>query len=382
MGRLVTTHAGSLPRPAELDGLWAKYSRGVAVDGAELTAAVEAATEAALAQQRDAGIDIVNDGEQGRESFFTFVRDRLDGFGPELGDQRGFRDLFEFPSYVARKLPEYTKEAAVSLGQLPACTGPVVWRGPAALDAELARLGEASADAAFRAVFVTSPSPGIVAAAMSNRHYPALGDYVDALAAELANEYRRIVDAGFLLQIDAPDLGMERHTLFANAPLEEFLTFAERVVAAINTAVAGLPAERVRLHVCWGNYDGPHCYDVPLADIASVVGQARVGSIMLALANPRHAHEVSLLSSPHLARFDVVAGVIDTTSNYVEHPEVVADRLVRAVEVVGDPARVQAGTDCGFATAAGFGDVASEVVWLKLRSLVEGAALASRRLGL
>lgn len=343
---------------------------------------VRGATVDVVAKQAHVGIDVANDGEQGRESFFTFVRDRISGFGPELGDPRGFRDMIEFPTYVAKKRAQRTADDVVSLGRLPACTGPVTWLGPDAIDAEIARFDAVAASDSFADRFLTSPSPGIVASAMTNRYYPSIADYVAALGEALANEYRRVVEAGLILQIDAPDLGVERHTLFRDAPLEDFLAFGRAVMTAINRAIAGLSSDRVRLHVCWGNYDGPHCFDVPMADIMDVLAMTDAGSLVIALANPRHAHEVRLLADQRLDRYRVVAGVIDTTTNYVEHPEVVADRLVRVVEAVGDPQRVVAGTDCGFATAAGFSDVASEIVWLKLGSLVEGAALASERLGL
>ncbi|HEY1739723.1 MAG TPA: hypothetical protein VGI86_13480, partial [Acidimicrobiia bacterium] len=230
-------------------------------------------------------------------------------------------------------------------------------------------------------VFLTVPSPGNVATAMTNRHYDTIEHYVDAVAEGLTHEYRACIDAGVMLQIDAPDLAMERHNLFADRPTDDFVAFAEHVVSAINDAVDGLPRERIRLHVCWGNYDGPHCFDVPLEDMLATYSKARVGTIVLSLANPRHAHEYRLL--PGLPPdVNVVVGCIDTTSNYVEHPQVVRDRLVRAVDAIGDPARVQAGTDCGFASAAGMRDVAPDVAWAKLQALVDGAHLASDALGL
>jgi 5-methyltetrahydropteroyltriglutamate--homocysteine methyltransferase len=228
---------------------------------------------------------------------------------------------------------------------------------------------------------MTAPSPGIVAAAMQNRHYPDMAGYVAALGEALAQEYRAIADAGFILQIDAPDLAMERHTLFADKPLSEFLDFARLVVAAINKALAGIDPARVRLHVCWGNYNGPHECDVALADIWPEIAKARVGAHVLSLANPRHEHEVALFRSgilPPAAK--LAAGVIDTTSNYVEHIEVVAQRLERAAEAVGDPARLIACTDCGFETSAGYVMIPHEIVWAKLRALHDGARLASSRL--
>jgi 5-methyltetrahydropteroyltriglutamate--homocysteine methyltransferase len=259
----------------------------------------------------------------------------------------------------------------------PAAVGEISYRGADELAADCHLV----AGAPFAETFMTSASPGIIAAAMDNRHYPSREAYVRAVAAALATEYRAIVDHGLLLQIDAPDLAMERHTLFAERPLGEFLEWVELVVDATNTALDGIDPARVRLHVCWGNYGGPHTRDVPLDDILPLLYGARVGAIVVALANARHAHEHRCFERRPLPDGMVlVAGVIDTTSNYVEHPEVVADRLTAAALSVGDPRRVIAGTDCGFDTSAGIGDVAPSVVWEKLRALRQGADLASSRL--
>ena len=265
----------------------------------------------------------------------------------------------------------------------PRAEGEVRYVDLGPLERELAayRGALAGANGSFVESFWTSPSPGIVACAMQNAHYASLETYVDALAAALRMEWERIAAAGFVLQIDAPDLAMERHTLFADRPLAEFLRFVEHTVAAIDRALAAVPRERVRLHVCWGNYEAPHLFDVALEEILPRVLQARVGALVLALANPRHAHEHRVLARHGLPRdLLLVAGVIDTTTNYVEHPEVVAERIEQAAEAVGDPRRVLAGTDCGFGTAAGLGEVADEVVWEKLRALRAGADLATRRL--
>ena len=233
----------------------------------------------------------------------------------------------------------------------------------------------------FAETFWTAPSPGIVACAMENAHYPSLEAYVDAVADALRPEYEAIVARGHVLQIDAPDLAMERHTLFADRPLDDFLGFVDHTVAALNRALIEVPRDRVRLHVCWGNYEGPHTEDVDLAPLLPHLTAAHAGGIVLSMANPRHAHEHRVLATQVLpADWVLVTGVIDTTTNYVEHPEVVAERLEAAARAIGDPHRVLAGTDCGFDTSAGLGQVAEDVVWAKLRSLSEGAALASRRL--
>ena len=228
--------------------------------------------------------------------------------------------------------------------------------------------------------FVSAPSPGIIAAAMQNAHYADLESYIGALGEALRTEYRAIVDAGHVLQIDAPDLALERHTLFQGRPLADFRAFVTTVLGAIGHALEGVDRDRVRLHVCWGNYEGPHDLDVELADIWDLLREAPVGGFLLSMANPRHAHEWRVLADGGLpdGAF-VVPGVIDTTTNYVEHPETVSDAIMRVADAVGDPTRVLAGTDCGFETSAGFGAVAADVVWVKLRSLTDGARLASHR---
>ena len=251
------------------------------------------------------------------------------------------------------------------------------------MEAECALLNRALEPQAgrYEEAFITAASPGIVAAAMENAHYPDMDAYLEALADALATEYKAIVEAGFVLQIDAPDLAMERHTLFADKPLSEFLAFARASVAAINRALQGIPRDRVRLHVCWGNYEGPHDLDVALAEIWPEIAAAQAGALMISLANPRHEHEWRCFRENGLPEGTLlIAGVIDTTTNYIEHPEVVADRIERLAEAVGDPAHLLAGTDCGFETAAGFGAVVEDVVWEKLKSLSEGARIASQRL--
>lgn len=373
--RILTTHAGSLPRPAGLAELHGRRSRGELVDAEELQQAVELATAAVIVAQVEAGIDIGNDGEQARESFFTYVQHRMTGFGGT--SQRPFmRDLVDHPDFIELALPRLQR-MKVNLMAAPAAIGDVAYRDTSELDAECALV----ADAPFPQTFMTSCSPGIVVAAMENRHYASRTDYVRAVADALSTEYRAIVERGLLLQIDAPDLAMERHTLFADRPLREFLDWVELVVDAINVALEGIDPAAVRLHVCWGNYEGPHNLDVALDEIQPLLYQAKVGALVISMANARHAHEFRCFERRPLPdHMALVAGVIDTTSNYVEHPEVVADRLARVVEAVGDPTRVIAGTDCGFDTSAGLGDVAPSVVWEKLRALREGADLASRRL--
>jgi 5-methyltetrahydropteroyltriglutamate--homocysteine methyltransferase len=377
---ILTTHTGSLPRLAALDACFAAASRDEPVDRTEMAELVAASTEASVAAQAEVGLDIVNNGEAARESFFTYVRERMSGFDGH-SNRSIMADRVAFPSFVELKSAARSRDR-VSAMSAPACCGPVRHLGLGPIDDELdgfeRALAAVGADVVDR--FCTAASPGIVAAAMDDRHYGDDRAYIGAVAEALAPEYRRIQERGLLLQIDAPDLAMERHTRFADRPLGDFLRFAATVVEAINTATAGLDADRLRLHVCWGNYDGPHHLDVALADILPVLLDARVGYLVLPFANPRHAHEHRLLSRLPDS-MAVVAGVVETTHNYVEHPEVVADRLTAVADSIGDPGRVQAGTDCGFATFAGYAEVAREVAWEKLRSLVAGAALASQRLG-
>jgi 5-methyltetrahydropteroyltriglutamate--homocysteine methyltransferase len=379
--RILTTHAGSLPRPRALTEAFIRQSRGEPVDPIELERLVSEATRRVVEHQRDVGIDVAGDGEQARESFFTYLRHRLSGFGG-ASTRPVMRDLLRYPSFVEQRLPEFSRPM-VSLMSAPEAVGPVRYLDTTAVTRDLDRYAGAVTDAhgGFVESFMTAPSPGIVACAMQNAYYPGLPEYVTALADALRTEYEAIVGRGLVLQIDAPDLAMERHTLFADRPLDDFLAFVDLVVDALNHAVAGCPSDRVRLHVCWGNYEGPHDLDVPLEELLPHLYRAHVGALVLSMANPRHAHEHRCLARRPLPKdWLLVAGVIDTTTNYVEHPEVVAERLERAAAAVGDPRRVLAGTDCGFDTAAGLGSVSDDVVWVKLRALREGADLATRRL--
>jgi 5-methyltetrahydropteroyltriglutamate--homocysteine methyltransferase len=379
--RILTTHAGSLPRSPALLELLVRVSKREDVDPKVLAREVEASTRHVVRRQLAAGIDVGNDGEQPRESFLTYVQHRMSGFGGS-SDRPIMRDIVQFQSFLALKLPDFSR-TMVSLLNAPQAIGPVRYLdvAPVQRDSdELARI-LAQEPHGFRETFMTAASPGIVASAMTNAHYATVDEYVMALADALAVEYRAIVERGHVLQLDCPDLAMERHTAFADRPLADFLRWVELNVHAINHALQGIDPARVRMHVCWGNYEAPHTLDVPLEPLLPLLYEARVGALVLSMANPRHAHEHRCLARyPLPAGMLLVAGVIDTTTNYVEHPEVVADRLELAVRAVGDPHRVLAGTDCGFATAAGLGEVAEEVVWEKLAALRAGADLATRRL--
>ena len=377
--RFLTTHAGSLPRSDELVSLQVSQYRGDSIETDELERAVEASTRFVIAQQAASGIDIGNNGEQARESFFTYVQHRMSGFAGE-SQRPPMQDMVRYPSWIRLKLPGY--QSGVSLTQAPQAQGEVSYINRAPLVKELsdfaAVLGEEGNP--FVETFVTAPSPGIIAAAMEDKYYGDLDAYIDALAVALKVEYEAIHQAGHVLQLDCPDLAMERHTYFADADDATFIRFIDKVISAMDAALSDVPKDRVRMHVCWGNYNGPHDVDVPLSTILPSLIQANVGALMLSMANPRHAHEYKLLTPENLPDdLLVIVGLIDTTSNYVEHPEVVADRISAVVDTIGEPGRVIAGTDCGFDTAAGFRDVAEEVCWAKLQALAEGAALASKR---
>ncbi|MEY2449257.1 MAG: 5-methyltetrahydropteroyltriglutamate--homocysteine methyltransferase [Acidimicrobiaceae bacterium] len=375
MSRILTTHAGSLPRPPALAEMHGRRSRGQPVDPDDFRAAVEQATADVIAAQHRAGIDIGNDGEQARESFFTYVQHRMTGFG-DASQRPMMRDLAEHPDFVELQIPRFQR-IKVNLFGAAAAIGDVTYRDTSEADAECALV----AHAAFERTFMTAASPGIVAAAMENRHYESREEYLRALGRALAIEYRFIVGQGLLLQIDAPDLAMERHTSFADRPLSEFVAWIELVIATINDALTGVDPSNVRLHVCWGNYEGPHTHDVPLDEILPSLYRARVGALVVSMANARHEHEYKCFTRHPLPDgMSLVAGVVDTTNNYVEHPEVVADRLERIATAVGDPSRITAGTDCGFDTSAGLGDVAPSLVWEKLRAMRDGADLATSRL--
>lgn len=378
--RILTTHAGSLPRSDRLVALQTARFQGKAVDDHELEEAINSSTAEAVRRQLECGIDIGNNGEHPRESFFTYVQHRMSGFGGK-SQRPGFRDMMKYPGWLKLKLPGYT--GGVNLTGAPQARSEVVYANRVPLDREIAQFRALldGSERSFSETFMTAPSPGIIAAAMQNVHYPTMEAYVDALASALAVEYRAIIEAGHVLQLDCPDLAMERHTFFADASDAGFVAFVDHVLTAIDGALEGLPRDRVRMHVCWGNYNGPHDEDVPLATILPSLVNARVGGLMLSMANPRHAHEFRLLTPEAVPDgMVVIAGVIDTTTNYVEHPQVVADRIISVAKVLGDPTRIIAGTDCGFDTAAGFRDVAEDVVWAKLSSLSEGAALASSEL--
>lgn len=369
-----TTHTGSLPRPRELtEALKLRDGGELSEDrAARLPQEVREAVNAIVKRQVEAGLDLVNDGEMGKIGYATYVKERLTGFDGEAG-ALGIADLAEFPSLTERALEGLDVAT-------PACTGPVEYRGHEAVAEDIDNLKAATEGAGARGVFMNAASPGVISIYLQNQHYPSHEEYLGALAEAMRQEYEAIHDAGFVLQLDCPDLAMGRHVGPKELSVEDFRKRATLHVEAINEATRNIPPERLRLHVCWGNYEGPHHHDVPLEDIADIVFRVRARTILFEAANARHAHEWRVFEEVGVPDDKVlVPGVIDTTSNVVEHPELVAERVLRYAEIVG-PERVVAGTDCGFATFATFLPVDPGVAWLKISSLVEGAALASERL--
>jgi 5-methyltetrahydropteroyltriglutamate--homocysteine methyltransferase len=378
--RILTTHVGSLPRPPVLSDLLVRQDRGEAIDELALAAEAERAVTEAVRRQLEVGIDVGNDGEQPRAGFSTYVVRRMRGFGGESARATAL-DLIDFPDYAA--MLAQRRRGAARIANAPQAIGPVEYAdlGEAERECDLFMRAVAGQTGRFVEPFMSAASPGVIATILLDAHYGDHARYARALAREMAREYRLVVERGFVLQLDAPDLAMERARFFGRASLERFLEAVALHVDAINEALQGLPADRVRLHVCWGNYDGPHTHDVPLETILPLLYRARVGGLSIELANPRHAHEWKVFRRlPLPGGMLLLPGVVDSTTNFVEHPEVVADRIVQAVEAVGDRERVIASVDCGFGTFAGSEAVAPSVVWAKLRALREGADLATARL--
>ena len=378
--RILTTHVGSLPRPPALRDLLVRQDRGEAVEAAALEREVAAALARVITGQLEAGVDVGNNGEQPRAGFSTYVAARMKGFGGTSRRELA-QDLIDFPDY-AEMLARRRRDAA-RIGDAPQAIAEIDYAdlGPAARECDAFLRETETRPRQFVERFMTAASPGVIATILLSAHYASHEQYVMALAREMQKEYELIHARGLLLQVDCPDLAMERARFFRRDSLERFLQMVELHVEAINRATAAIPPDRIRLHLCWGNYDGPHTHDVPLEAVLPIVARARVGALSLPLANPRHQHEYRVLRQHRLPDgMLLLPGVIDTTTNYVEHPEVVADRICAAVEAVGDRTRVIASTDCGFGTFAGSEMVAHDVVWAKLAALRDGAALASRRL--
>jgi 5-methyltetrahydropteroyltriglutamate--homocysteine methyltransferase len=374
-GRILTTHVGSLPRSQAVTDVLFAREREEARDVAQDDAVIAQAVAEVVRRQVEVGIDIVSDGEMSKISYATYIARRLAGFGGDTPREPG-QDLVEFPGLL-RKLAE---RGATAKYRRPRCVAAVSVKDTAPLQADIRNLSAAAAAAHPCGHFMNAASPGVIALFQPNDYYRTQDEYLEALAAALQAEYESIVRAGIILQIDAPDLAMGRHTMYRDRSLDEFEKLAARHIEVLNHALRNVAAERVRMHVCWGNYEGPHHYDIPMARLLPIVLKAKPQALLFEAANPRHAHEWAVFRNAKLPEDKIlIPGVLTTTTNYIEHPELVAERLERFANLVGRE-RVMAGTDCGFGTFAGFGPVEPDIAYLKLKSLVEGAQLASRRL--
>ena len=375
-GRILTTHVGSLPRPQDVvDQVFAE-DKGEEVDRDEYERVIQAAVSERVRDQVEAGVDLVSDGEMSKIGYATYIRHRLSGF--EVGDvpRATPADLDAYPSFRDR----LAKEGATAKYLRPICRGPITYEHREPLERDLKRLKTAIDGQPVTGAFMNAPSPGVIALFQPNEYYDSVEEYLDALAEAMKTEYEGIVEAGFYLQIDAPDLAMGRHIMYRDRPDEDFVAGAARHIEALNRALRDVPAGRVRLHLCWGNYEGPHHLDIGVEKIIDIVLGAKPSTILFEHANPRHAHEWTTWRDADIPEDKILApGVLDTTTNFIEHPELVAERLIRFADIVG-PERVLAGTDCGFGTWAGFGPIDPSICWAKMRSMTEGAKLASQRL--
>jgi 5-methyltetrahydropteroyltriglutamate--homocysteine methyltransferase len=377
--RILTTHTGSLPRPKPLIDLILGREKGGTLAPDVFEAETAKAVEDVVGRQVAAGIDIVSDGEMSKPSYTTYIRHRVDGIAPDPRAAEKGRDIMVGRDLLAH--PDFAQRGNFQV-PFPGCVGELRYKDRSALDRDIAHLTAAAATSQPAEVFMTAPSPGILTRFIINLHYPTEDAYVAALADVLKVEYRAIVEAGFVLQIDAPDLGSARNNQYRHLTDDEFRgKIAERNIAALNAAIAGLPADRIRLHICWGNYEGPHTHDLPVTKIIDIAFKAKVQAFSIEAANPRHDHEWEDLKTIKIPDDRIlIPGVIDSTTNFVEHPRLVAQRIGRYAQVV-DRERLIAGVDCGFGTAVRAEPmVADSIVWAKLAALSEGAALASKAL--
>jgi 5-methyltetrahydropteroyltriglutamate--homocysteine methyltransferase len=379
--RILTTHSGSLPRPKPLIDLILRRESGAAVDAQAFEAEAAKAVDEVVAAQVAAGIDVISDGEMSKPSYTTYIRHRVSGIEPDPRAAEKGRDIMVGRDLLAH--PDFTSQQR-NFGSMPfpGCVGELRYKDRSGLDRDIAHLKAAAAKSRPAEIFMTAPSPGILTRFIINLHYRTEEAYVAALADVMRHEYRAIVEAGFLLQIDAPDLGSARNNQYRHLTDDEFRgQIAERNVAALNAATAGLPTDRMRLHICWGNYEGPHTHDLPLLKIIDIAFKARPQAISIEAANPRHDHEWEDLKEIKIPDDKIlIPGVIDSTTNFVEHPRLVAQRIARYASVI-DRERLIAGVDCGFGTAVRTEPaVADSIVWAKLRALSEGAAIASKQL--
>ena len=374
--RILTTHTGSLPRSPELQELLRSRLDPKGGEAEEFRTGVDEGVADVVAKQAGIGIDVINDGEQGRVQYATYVKDRLNGFdGEQVLRARPRLDMLDFPEFAAQS--GVSSSATIPW---PACTGPISWKDKDAVQRDIKRLKDATSGVESEEVFMTAASPGVIANFLPNEHYPSEEEYLYALADVMKDDYKAIVDSGLLLQIDCPDLAMTRVTQFSDLSQDQFIKIVEIHVEVLQYALAGLAPDRMRLHLCWGNTEGPHHYDVPLKEIINIVLKVPTGAISFEGANPRHAHEWKVWEDVKLPDGKVIIpGVLDTTTNFIEHPELIAERIVRYAGVVGKE-NMMVGSDCGFGTSAWGRRVESRIAWAKLESMVEGAKLASQEL--
>lgn len=374
--RILTTHTGSLPRPEDLISImWAKGD-GIPVDEAALAERVASAVREVVNKQAAAGISIVNDGEMSKPSYATYVKDRLQGFGGDSIQDYFFADLVDYPKSadIVSANPGRRKRTA------PACNGPIAVQDATAAARDMENLVDAAAASDVTGTFSSAASPGVVTLFFANQYYPSDEEYVFAVAEAMRHEYEAIAAAGALVQLDCPDLAMGRHSAYARLDQGDYRKRVAMNIEALNHAVRNIPAEQLRMHLCWGNYPGPHHCDVPMADIIDLVWQAKPRTILFEAANPRHAHEWTLFESVRVPEDKVLCpGMIEPQSNYIEHPELVAQRIMRYADLVGRE-RVMAGVDCGFSVHVGMQGIDPDVAWAKLAALAEGAARATDRL--
>ena len=371
--RFLTTHTGSLPRAEDLVRTMFAKEEGVPVDPAALKARIRLAVADVVKQQVEAGIDIVNDGEMSKPSYATYIKDRLDGFGGESRPLT-YQDLVDFPEFARRVFGDPGRARR----KTPGCNGPISLRDADAAAVDVDNLQAALARVNAEEGFLSAASPGVIALFFHNGHYPSEEAYLYAIADAMRREYETIAGAGLILQIDCPDLAMGRHIQYADLSVAEFRTKARLHIEVLNYALANIPADRLRLHLCWGNYEGPHHCDVPLKDIIETVFLAKPSGLSFEAANPRHGHEWTVFKDVKLPDGKVlIPGVIESKTNFIEHPELIAQRIGRYANLVGRE-NVIAGSDCGYGTWVGQAAVDPGVVWAKLASLVEGARLASR----
>jgi 5-methyltetrahydropteroyltriglutamate--homocysteine methyltransferase len=373
--RILTTHVGSLPRSQAVTDVLFARERGEIADRAAAAAVISAAVAEVVRRQVDTGVDVVSDGETNKISYATYIADRFAGFGGDTPREPG-QDLVEFPRFMAK----LASSGATAKYRRPRCVGEIALKDAGPLNDDLRNFRKAVDDAGPTEAFMNAASPGVLALFQPNDYYATQDAYLEALGNAMQAEYEAIVAAGFLLQVDAPDFGMGRHTMYRSASADEYLKAAARHVEVLNHALRNLPPDRLRMHICWGNYEGPHHHDIPLEQLLPVVIRAKPQALLFEASNPRHAHEWSVFKRQKIPDDKLlIPGVLSTTTNYVEHPELVAERIQRFADIVGRE-RVIAGTDCGFGTFGGFGPVDPDIVYLKLGSLAEGARLASRRL--